>query len=63
MADKGSFFETGNDSYRFKASAETANKTRKQARTFTASQPGRITEGGSNLGENTGSVLSDNQHK
>ncbi|MCB1719654.1 MAG: ATP-binding protein, partial [Candidatus Competibacteraceae bacterium] len=28
--------ETGNDSYRFKASAETAKKTRKEARTLTA---------------------------
>ena len=29
--------ETGNDSYRFKASAEAAKKTRKEAKTLTAS--------------------------
>jgi hypothetical protein len=38
MALNGSFLETGNDSYRFKASAETAKKTQKEARTLTALQ-------------------------
>lgn len=54
--------ETGNDSYRFKASPKAAKKTGKEARTLTASQTNRITEPGSILGQNTGPVLWDNQH-
>jgi hypothetical protein len=37
MADKGSFLETGNDSYRFKASSEAAKKTREETKPLTAS--------------------------
>jgi hypothetical protein len=53
--------ETGNDSYRFKASSETAKKKRKEQPMWPPHKPTDILTGGSNLGDIAGSVLSDIQ--